>query len=145
MSEVLSTLTGELEPEMRIRISERVNTMRRQLQYMLDAEDASITYVQSRGWELQRLIVVCELNSFYQAVLGPLASSARERCGSLGEDLAVLYGSLRFDKNRARRVRAAHIGFMAIVAELEIPQELLTANHSADMVYQLSNNLRQNG
>lgn len=130
---------------MKSRISDRVNTMRRQLQYMLDAEDASITYVQSRGWELQRLLVVCELNSFYQAVLGPLASSVRERCGSLGEDLAVLYGSLRFDTDRARRVRAAHSGFMAIMAELEIPQGLLTANHSADIVYQLSNILRQNG
>jgi len=58
--------------------------MLRELRFLKARQDRFLAVIQSAGWTDERLEVLCGLNFFYQLVLGPLASSARERFGILG-------------------------------------------------------------
>lgn len=143
MSSVLQALIGSLESDLKRRIVQRVETMLREIRFLQEREDERLSFLLIRGWSLDRLEVLCELNAFYQIVLGPLSSSARERTGSLGNEIPIIYGStMRFDITRARRIQAAHRAFMTAVADLPLAENLLTANHAGDIVFRLRGMLR---
>src|SRR6185295_13036479 len=115
---VTSVLVQKLDGELRRQVLDRREAMLRELRFLRVRQDRFLEVVQSAGWTDQRLEVLCGLNSFYQLVLGPLASSARERFGILGEEVPILYGdSLRFDRQRATQLRSAHRAFFAALSE----------------------------
>jgi hypothetical protein len=110
----------------------------REIKYLHEAKNEFLQEIQQEGWNNDRLEVICELNAFYQVIIGPLASSARERTGVLGEEIPILYGELlRFDAKRSRRIRSLHQAFMDATSDLPAHIELLTANHAYDMITSL--------
>lgn len=138
MSSILTILTKKIDTEIRAQMFSRVETMIRQLKYLRETENSSLLSILSKGWTLERLEIICELNSFYQILLAPLASSARERTGAFGDDTVILYGTLRFGKERAAKIRAAYRSFFNSVNKVGVTDRLLTANQASDIVYYLN-------
>ena len=85
-----------------------------------EIQNRQLLIVREGGWtqeQLEVLCVLCVLNSFYQIVLGPLASSAREHTGQLGSEIPVLHGSMLFDAQRARDISSGrrHFSWAALL------------------------------
>jgi hypothetical protein len=145
MDPVTPILVAELDSDLRLRILRRKEAMLRQLRHLRETENAELILLVGRGWSMDRLEVICGLNSFYQIVLGPLASSAREREGVLGNEVPILYGdSLRFDREHALMVRRLHTAFMNAVRDLPVAPSMLTAPHASDLVFRLAAAVRGN-
>lgn len=135
MSTVLKTLTTGLDSDFISKIQSRVDALMREVKYLNESRNDLLSEIQQAGWSNDRLEVICELNAFYQMVIGPLASSARERTGSLGEDIPILYGDkIRFDTVRNRKMRALHRAFMEAISDLPAPSDLLSANQAYDLI-----------
>jgi hypothetical protein len=143
MSAVLTSLIRNLDADLQRQVRFRVHAMQRHLAYLASSEHWSIAKLDRRQWPTERLEILCELNSFYQVVMAPLASSARSsRDQVLGRDIPIQYGdSLLFDFERARRVRAAMADFMRRIRAVGIPQDALTAARADDLVRALSRTL----
>jgi hypothetical protein len=140
---VYETLTKGLDRPIRLTIERRVEAMMRQIGYLAEVSDERLGFLQQRGWTHDRLAALCTLNSFYQIVVGPLASSARgETRIGLGDRLPIEYGDeIRFDSKRSAEMRALHIGFMDLVAATRLPFNFLHANHADDLIFTLFNYL----
>jgi len=140
MSTVYKTLIKPLDPELRLTIQQRTDSMMRQIDYLEEHENSELAFIQQRGWTTSRLNVLCYLNSFYQIVIGSLASSARaETRIGLGERIPIKYGEeIRFDKERSAQIRAVHTAFLDVVRQTNLPDRFLHANHTDDLVFEIS-------
>jgi len=139
MSDVLKVLTQRLAPPLQAMIKERVEAMMRQIVYLDDKRDPHLEMVKRHGWSKEHLEVICSLNSFYQFVIGPLASSARYTRTGLGGATPILYGDrIVFDAARARKLQVVEAAFMALVGDSRLDERLLYANHADDLVYNLA-------
>jgi len=138
MPTVLRSLTKDLDREMRVAVNTRVTAIEREFNYLRETQNARYTAVAREGWGGNRLSAIAALNAFYQLVIGPLASSARERTGVLGDEIPILYGELiRFDGPHARQIRAAYRAFLTSLSDLPVALDLLTANRAEDIVFRL--------
>ena len=136
MATVLGTLVEGLEHDVRQAVLMRVEDIRRELAYLATSQHSQLLELRNRGWGSERLEAVAALNAFYQVVLGPLASSARDRYGVLGREVPILYGTLiRFDAERSDRLNAAHHAFLQAIAALPASREAITANRASDIVF----------
>lgn len=142
MDSVTSFLLDGLDSDLRGQITRRWEAMLREVRYLQSVATPEITLVFSRGWNLQRLEVICGLNSFYQVVVGPLASSARDR--EVLPNIAILHGQTRFDDEYADQLRRMGNAFLRAVNELPNALSLLTAVQAQDLVYRLASFLRTN-
>lgn len=146
MDRVTSILVDQLDRELRIQILRRREAMLRELRFLEEREDPSLLSIRRSDWTNERLEVLCGLNAFYQLVLGPLASSSRDRFGELGREIPIQYGELlRFDAERSRRLRRAHMAFMVAIGDVPDVQGLLTAPQFRDMVFRLARHVEENG
>ena len=136
MTDVLNGLTAELEWDLQRQIAKRVEAMKRHLRFLAESENEWLATVQRIGWTDQQLEILCELNSFYQIVLGPLTSSSRIARGQvLGAEVPIHYGTtLTFDRARAQRIRSTMASFMGRMRRLGIPQQCLTAARADDLL-----------
>ena len=139
MDPVTSILVRNLDRDLRTHVLARREAMLREMRFMAEREDTSLVLLRSAGWSDERFEVLCGLNSFYQLVLGPLASSARERFGILGRETTILYGeTLRFDAERSLRLRGAHRAFMDALVEIPDAMGVVTAPHFSDLAFRLA-------
>ncbi len=76
MDPVTPVLIGELDPDLRLQILRRKEAMLRELRYLRESENAELILLVGRGWSMDRLEVICGLNSFYQT----RARAASELC-----------------------------------------------------------------
>jgi hypothetical protein len=140
MSTVYDTLIKRLDPALRVTIQRRTDAMMRQIDYLRENGNTELIFIQTRGWTKPRLEILCSLNSFYQIVIGPLASSARRetRIG-LGQKIPIKYGEeIVFDASRSREIRAVHSAFLALVQTTNLPNKFLHANHADDLIFEIS-------
>lgn len=145
LDSITAILVKNLDRELRSQIVRRREAMLREKTFLEERGDTRLLFVRDLGWTDERLEVLCGLNSFYQLVLGPLASSARERFGILGREVPILYGeSLRFDEERGSRLRSAHMAFFAAFADLPDAAGLLAAPHFGDLLFRLARHLHDN-
>lgn len=139
---VTTILAKRLDRDLKVQVLRRQEGMLREMRYLADRHDPILSSVHQLGWSAERLEVLCGLNSFYQMVLGPLASAVSERTGILGPDSVILYGDLlRFDADRNRRIRSAHIAFMRALDGVPDPQDLMTAPRFDDLIFRLKRSL----
>lgn len=135
---VLALLVERLDADLRRQIRTRQDSMLRELRYLSEKRDPRLTYVRKRGWSNERLAILCGLNSFYQFVMGPLASSVSDRTGVLGRDMVIQYGdSLRFDRERGARITVALDSFMSALDDVPDAHGVLTAARFGDLLYRL--------
>ncbi len=143
MNEVLPLLVESLPSDVRPLVRRRFNDMARQLLYLKDKQHPQLRVVRKHGWTMDMLEVVLALNSFYQVVLAPLASSGRNfQDRELGSSIPVAYGeSMRFDRAWGERITAAYDAFKGLIAELEIRETYLTAQHTEDVLFRMSRDI----
>jgi hypothetical protein len=127
-----------LDRELRAKILSRRENMLRELRFLREQRDEMLATVVAAGWSENRLSALCGLNAFYQLVIGPLASSAKDRFGILGMEMPILHGETRFDHERTARLRAAHMAFMAALTDVPKAHRIMTAPHLSDLVYRLA-------
>lgn len=107
----------------------------REVKYLNESKNEILLELQQAGWSNNRLEVICELNAFYQMVIGPLASSARERTGALGENIPILYGDkICFNSDRNKKMRSLHRAFMEAISDLPATSDLMSANKAYDLI-----------
>jgi hypothetical protein len=143
VNEVLTTLVEPLDGEVRVLVRRRFDDMRRQLGYLREKDHPALRMVRKRGWAVDRLEVVLALNSFYQVVLAPLASSGRNyRDRELGSSIPVVYGdSMRFDRSWGERITSVYDAFKEVTFQFDIRESYLTAQHTDDVVFRINRDL----
>jgi len=140
MSTVYESLIKRLDSGVRVSIQRRTDAMMRQVEFLREQQHPQLVYIQQRGWTNARINVLCSLNSFYQIVIGPLASSARRTTKiGLGDRIPIDYGEeIRFDEKRSSELRAVHAAFLGIVRQTNLPDRFLYANHADDLIFEIS-------
>ena len=82
-----------LEYDLKMLIEKRVSAFIRQLEYIKTQDNQYLIRLYSNNWNDEMLKVVFVFNSFYQLVLGPLSSSARNSTVyELGAEIPIAYG-----------------------------------------------------
>lgn len=138
MGRMLGILGKRLDTTTRQRINDRTETLVRGIRFLLETRDKHLLEIIESGWPVSRLELICELNAFYQHVIGPLASSARAGDSlKLGTKTPILHGTMRVDKSLRADFRAMHTDFLAAVRGVGIARLWLQANHAADLVHQV--------
>ena len=112
--------------------------MVRELNFLREREDRGLVLLRGVGWQDDHLHVIFLLNSFYQRVLGPQKSAAREGPKGLGSSIPIHHGSTVFDRASARQVNAAVISFNKMNQELNVRLHWLYANTCRDLVYEMA-------
>lgn len=77
MNPVLSILSKRLDYSTREDLQKRFEALMRGIKFEADRQSLYWLKVINRGWNYERLEILCCLNVFYQIILGPLASSSR--------------------------------------------------------------------
>lgn len=131
-------ILGKLDKKVRQGVDQRVDAMVRELDFLGQREDRSLALLRSVGWEDDHLHVIFLLNSFYQRVLGPEKSAAREGPKGLGASIPVHHGSTVFDRQSAQQVRAAELSFNDMNQKLNVSVHWLYANTCRDLVYAMA-------
>lgn len=144
MNEVLTTLMEPLDVGVRLLVRRRFDDMRRHLSHLREKEDPVLKMIRKSGWTTGRLEVVLALNSFYQVVLAPLASSGRNyRDRELGSSIPVVYGdSMRFDRSWGERITSVYDAFKEVTFQFDIRESYLTAQHTDDVVFRINRDLK---
>lgn len=142
---VLVPLTSHLHYKPKAQVQRRYEAMGRELAYMQQMERSELPMLSKNGWSEQRLHVLFALNSFYQCYLAPLHASASRNASSVGRNVAIVHGSLNFDKRHAREVNDAADDLFSIARSLGIEGVWLALNTCNDVIYQLANRLREEG
>ncbi len=133
----LDDLTQYLEWDVKKQIFNRTDAFKRQLTYMKDQNNEMLFVLYRNGWSDQKLHVVFAFNSFYQLVLGPLASSALNISETgIGASIPIKYGSsIKFDKSRNRKISNANADFFFLLSQLGISPWLVNYSSANDIVY----------
>jgi hypothetical protein len=138
MKRIFAILSEGQEPAVKRLMSRRVFSLMASIRYMQEARSEHLLFIQEQGWNLEHFEIVFAMNSFYLFVLGPLASSARERAGTVWQDIPIQYGEeLIFDNQRASQIRSAHQSFSNIARRIPGGLDTLTGNKASDIVFKL--------
>lgn len=145
---VLDALIAEVEWPVRRAVERRYSGMSRELEYLFTmrnnrvaVSDAEI--VQSEGWSLARVDVLCALNAFYQIVLGPQGAASRKFHKKELANLEVAHGSSRFDEDRATATRMMIYEFERRFANLGFQSDVATAPTAGSLLFRLANRFRE--
>lgn len=137
MNSVLETLSSTLPRDSRDIVIGRFNALERQLDYLIEKQDRRVRAVMKKGWGVKRLKIVLALNSFYQTILSPLASSARDfnRLSPLS-DLDILYGSsFRCDAEWRTKISYADTYFHEVLSQMGINRAMMIQQKTEDILY----------
>jgi hypothetical protein len=140
MSAVLEGLVAGLDGDIQRQVRSRVTAMQRHLSFLLESEQGASNRTIRRMWTYERLEILCELNSFYQIVVGPLASATRaSRNTSFGNQIPIKFGEIiTFDAIRNERVRRTAGDFMRRMRLIGVRRDVLTATRADDLLRALN-------
>lgn len=135
-----------MEWEIKDQCNRRNDALVRQYTYLLDKRDKNLIYTLEKGWFRDKYIVLFELNSFFQVVIGPLASSTRvNSVTGIGKSIPIAYGkSIVFDEARNKEISKVYIEFKAVITRFGFTEWLLNLNSASDIFYQVAKNIREN-
>lgn len=146
MPTVAQALTRGMDSQVRGLIERRVKFMLGQLAYLKEKQNEDLKNAAKAGWTIRKLEVVCWLNSFFQIVVSPLASSATPSSQlDLGGAVPIHYGELIvFDSNRRTETNRMERAFYAVCSASGIESYMLSAHHANDLVYLISKRISEN-
>lgn len=146
MHSVLNVLVEKMEWEIKEQCERRYEALVRQYNYLIEKQNDHLLFTYSKGWFSERYKVLFALNSFFQIVLGPLASSSRGVSDiGVGSRIPISYGaSIKFDEPRNRAINKAYLDFEVLIREAGIDEWWLNLNQANDIVYQVAKKLREN-
>jgi hypothetical protein len=111
----------------------------REIRHQAEAATERHRAAADAGWDLSRIEVLCCLNSFYQVVLGPLATVARATVRSgLVSRHAIHYGlSMNVNDASIGAINACMARFEEILKRFNINPWWLHAARGNDLLYRL--------
>jgi hypothetical protein len=139
MHEALKYLTASLDRDTRQSITARSESLMRGIRYEAEKQSRNYRAAADAGWSVDRVGVLCDLNAFYQVVLGPIAAASRSdlRVG-LVRDTPIAYGKqVRVTGADADLLRECHNQFSAVIQRLGIDFWCLQSAHAQDLLYKL--------
>lgn len=128
-----------LDRETRTSVITRSEGLMRGVRYEAEAQSRTYRAAADAGWTVERVDILCDLNAFYQVVLGPLAAASRGdlRVG-LVRDIPVAYGKqVRLTGADAELLRECHNQFSLVTQRMGIDFWCLQAAHAQDLLYKL--------
>lgn len=146
MESMLNLLTRKLDWDVKQQCQRRHAALVRQYQYLHETENEHLLYTLRRGWFAERYKVLFSLNTFFQIVIGPLASSSRgvSELG-VGSTIPIHYGeSVIFDTSRNTTINKMYMDYISMVGELKFNEWWLVQNQASDVVYQIAQYLKEN-
>lgn len=145
MHSVLNVLVGNMEWKIKNQCERRYEALLRQYNYLVEKKNEHLMFTYREGWFSERYKVLFALNSFFQIVLGPLASSSRgvSEIG-IGSRIPISYGTaIKFDDARNRAINKAYLDFNVLIYESGIDEWWLNLNQANDIVYQVAKKIRE--
>jgi hypothetical protein len=147
--EVLAILVAEIQDRrVQARIRNRYGAMLRELSYLSDSTSThsakDIQLLLRRHWTLDRLSVLCALNSFYQEVLGPLYSASRKQAArSAFAKVPIRHGAVLFDDGQAKRVRSMEYDFFRKFSDFGADRAVMNAPTAGSVIFLLAQRERE--
>jgi hypothetical protein len=144
MHSVLLALVGMMERDIKDQCDRRYQALVWQYRYLVETQNEHLIFTYSQGWFSERYKVLFALNSFFQIVIGPLASSSRgvSEVG-VGSSIPINYGaSIKFDEARNHSINKVYSDFINLVNEFGIDEWWLNLNQANDITYQIAKKLR---
>lgn len=140
MNSVLKILSESLDAPTRQALQSRTDSFIRTLKFLDERQDKTLGKVRRKGWSDADLEIIFSLNSFYQLVLGPLASSSRpEIHADIVKTRPIHYGTtLSISPNDTEAISACDHSFREITAQLGINLWWLQANRAEDVLYMIT-------
>lgn len=146
MHPVLKVLVGMMERDIKDQCDRRYQALVRQYNYLVETQNEHLFFTYTQGWFSERYKVLFALNSFFQIVIGPLASSSRgvSEIG-VGSRIPINYGAtIRFDDARNRTINKAYLDFTTFIHEFGMDEWWLNLNQASDIAYQVAKKIREN-
>lgn len=140
---IFKALVGEVDKKIREAMLRRYDAMERELKYLADKEDRNLSFIRSRRWSEERLLVLFILNSFYQQIVGPLQSSARGGIAKLGTVVPIKHGTTIYGTARSSKVNSAANDFFKLVSSLKYERKWMTKNTAGEIVFSISEHERE--
>ena len=147
MKQLLDTLTKKMEWDVKDQVYRRYNALVRQYEYLVERQNEHLLFTFQNGWFGDKYKSLFALNSFYQIVIGPLASSTRgvSEIG-VGSSIPIAYGkSVRFDEQRNSVINKTYMDYISLVNGLGFQEWWLNVNQASDAVYQIAKSIREDG
>lgn len=146
MHTILNLLVGKMDRDIRDQCDRRYQALVRQYSYLVEKQNQDLMFTYYRGWFSDRYKVLFAFNSFFQIVIGPLASSSRGvSLVGVGSSIPINYGaSMRFDDTRNKAVNKAYSDFIALIYATGIDEWWLNLNQASDIVYKVAEKIRKN-
>lgn len=131
---ILSMLISSLDFEMRQRVTRRYESFLYELEIYVDVK--KLNFLRSYDWTNERLLVVCELISFYQVVLGVIRTVSMSKNSIFTDDLiAIQWGkSLKYDKTMKDEYDRMCNEFFELISECNLDVRYLESATFTDLV-----------
>lgn len=146
MHSVLTVLVGKMERDIKDQCERRYEALVRQYNYLIEIEDKDLMFTYTQGWFSERYKILFALNTFFQIVIGPLASSSRGVSSiGVGSSTPINYGaSITFNDSRNRKINNVYSDFINFINEYGMNEWLLNLNQANDITYQIAKALKEN-
>lgn len=147
MKTILDTLTKQMDWEVKEQVYHRYEALVRQYEYLVERQNEHLLFTFKNGWFADKYKGLFALNSFYQIVIGPLASSTRgvSKIG-IGSSIPIIYGkSVRFNARRNSVINKTYLDYISLVNGVGFKEWWLNSNQASDAVYQIAKSIREYG
>ena len=144
---IIDILCRDLDWKVRERCIRRYEFLCRQYSYLGETNNEHLLTLIRAGWFDEKFKALFALNSFYQIVIGPLASSTRDAHNSLGigSTTTITYGKkVKFNSESLAPVYSAYNDFLEFIEKLDFNEWLLILNQTSDIIYHIARDLNSN-
>lgn len=135
VNRIAEPLFRSLDARVRRDVLRRIDSMERELAFLVGREDYNVSFIRRRGWSDERLQVLFVLNSVYQQVLGPIQAAAKGGPEGLGSTIPVRHGTASFSRKTAGSVQVAMKDFLVMADTLKLQRSWLHSNTCGDVVF----------
>jgi hypothetical protein len=141
---IIDILCRDLDWKVREKCVRRYNFLCRQYSYLSETNDRHLLASIKAGWFEDKFKALFALNSFYQIVIGPLASATRDAHNSIGigTTTTITYGKkIKFNTATLAPVYSAYNDFLELTEKLGFSEWLLVLNQTSDIAYNIARNI----
>ena len=139
MYPLIKILGKGLDSTTQQRLYAHVDSLMSGIHYEAREQTDEFLKAKEKGWDMEKLTVLCCLNAFYQLVLGPLTSVSKSKTNlSFFKSTPIAYGEIHITAETSESLSACHTAFIDILTTLTIDPWWLTVNHGHDLLYKLA-------
>ncbi len=147
MNSRLKILTEKMDWDVREQCERRNKALDHQYRYLLETQNEYLMRTLQNGWFSEKYYTLFSFNSFFQIVIGPLASSTRGTSNlGLGSSIPISYGnSIKFNSDRNALINKMYSDFILLIEGMGFKDWWLIQNKASDIIYQIAKDLEVDG